>query len=250
MQNIKQIAWDSIFLGLVLSAGYALNRLIIYILTKYFGLSFQMYNMRTSSALEMIQKIPQELIEAFQAVGNIYEDLGIFYAFFILVICGGALIKIIKDCPNKLIAVLMICGLALATRVAYIVSANAWYAKFRIGYWTFLGLSAVSLSILLNIKHQIAKNLMFGLSLLTLFCFVRTDFEIEKIVAYKFNIERLYHRRIEARFFAHPNFDINGSYATLNFGYPDFLSHVCIDGCPKFNNEILDKTKERMQCMS
>jgi hypothetical protein len=83
---------------------------------------------------------------------------------------------------------------------------------------------------------------MFGLSMLTLFCFIRTDFEIEKIVTYKFNLERLYHKRIETRFFDYPNFNINGSYATLNFGYPDFMKHVCADGCPSFNNEILDNT--------
>ena len=241
-QNVRQILKDGAFLCSALGAGYIVNRLMTNALTTYFGLSFQMYNMRTSSALEMMQKIPQEFVKAFQAVGNTHEDLGLFYAFFMTIICVGSLIKIIKDSPNKFIAIAMMLALALATRVAYIVSANAWYAKFRIGYWTFLGLSAVSLSILLNIKHRIVKNLMFGLSLWALFCFIRTDFEIEKTVFYKFNLERMYHKRVEERFFDHSTFNVNGCYATLNFGYPDFMKHVCADGCPNFNNEILDNT--------
>lgn len=239
-QTIKQITIDGVFLGSALTLGYSINRFIIYTLTTYFGINFQMYNMRTSSVLEMIQKIPQEFINAFCAISESYQDLGLYYTFFMLTISIGAVIKTIKNSPNKSVAILLICGLAIATRVAYIVSANAWYAKFRIGYWAFLGLSAVSLSILLNAKKQIIKNLIFGLSVLTLFCFIRTDFEIEKTLFYKFNLERLYHKRLENRFFEHQNFNIKGSYATLNFGYPDFLTHVCIDGCPNFNNEILD----------
>lgn len=241
-QNIKQIISDSVFLGSALAIGYAINRLIIYILTAYFGINFEMYNMRTSSLLEMLQKIPQEFLNTFTDIIESYQDLGIYYTFFIVTICIGASIKIIKDSPKKIVAVIGICGLVLASRVAYLVSANAWFAKFRIGYWAFLGLSAVALSILLNIKHQIIKNLMFALSLLTVFYFIRLDFEIEKIVSYKFNLERIYHKHIEERFFDYPKFDINGSYATLNFGYPDFMLHVCLDGCPNFNNEILDST--------
>jgi len=241
-QTLKQIIIDSAFLGSALALGFVINRLIIYILTAYLGLNFDMYNMRTSSLFEMVQKIPQELLNAFIDIIESHQDLGIYYTFFIVAICIGLFTKIIKDCPNKVAAAIGICGLILASRVAYLVSANAWYAKFRIGYWTFFGLSAVALSILLNAKQQIVKNLIFGLSLLTLFYFIRTDFEIEKTVFYKFNLERIYHKRIEERFFDYPKFDINGSYATLNFGYPDFLSHVCLDGCPNFNNEILDNT--------
>ena len=241
-QNIRQIIADGMFLGSALALGFAINRFIIHALTTYLGISFDMYNMRTSPALEMVQKVPQEFLYGMQSIAEIYQDLGPFYAFFMLTICLGATVQIIKTIPNKIIAILGICTIILASRVAYLVSANAEYAKFRIGYWIFLGLSAVSLSILLNIKNQMAKNLMFALSLLTLCCFIKTDFEIEKIVSYKFNLERLYHKRIEARFFYQPNFDINGNYATLNFGYPNFLSHVCLDGCPNFNNEILDNT--------
>jgi hypothetical protein len=198
--------------------------------------------MRTSSLFEMVQKIPQELLNAFIDIIESHQDLGTYYTFFIVAICIGSFTKIIKDSPNKVAAVIGVCGLILASRVAYLVSANAWYAKFRIGYWAFFGLSAVALSILLNAKQQIVKNLIFGLSLLTLFYFIRTDFEIEKTVSYKFNLERIYHKHIEERFFDYPKFDINGSYATLNFGYPDFLSHVCLNGCQNFNNEILDNT--------
>ena len=241
-QNLRQIITDSAFLASTLALGYAINRLIVHMLTLHFGLDFQMYNMRTSSFAEMLQKIPQELLKAFQEIGTVYQDLGLFYAFFVLTICIWALIKIIKDSPNKFIAMLMVCCLVLATHVAYLVSANAWYAKFRIGYWAFLGLSAVALSILLSIKHRIAKNLMFGFSLLALLCFIKTDFNIQKMMFYKFNLERLYHKRIEERFFDYPLFNLDGSYATLNFGYHDFLPHICGDGCSNFNNEILDNT--------
>ena len=241
-QSIKQIMSDAIFLGSALALGFVINRFIIYILTIYLGISFEMYNMRTSPVLEIVQKIPQEFLYGMQSIAGIYQDLGSFYAFFMLIICIGATIQIIRTFPNKTIAIFGICMIILASRVAYLISANAEYAKFRIGYWIFLGLSAVSLSILLNIKHQIVKNLMFALSLVALFCFIKTDFEIEKKVSYTFNLERLYHKRVEERLFYQPNFDINGSYATLNFGYPDFLSHVCSDGCPNFNNEILDNT--------
>jgi hypothetical protein len=227
---------------MALGLGYGINRLIIYILTTYVGFRFQMYNMRTSPFADIIRKIPQEFLNAFQAIWETYIELGIFYTLFISIICVGAIIHIIRIVPNKLVGIIMICSLALATRVAYLISANAWLAEFRIGYWAFLGLSAVALSILFSVKEKAIKNMMFALSMIAIFNFANTDYEIQKAVSYKFNIERLFQKRVEERLFYYPQFDIKGAYATLAFSYPNFKAHVCLDGCPNFDNEILDNT--------
>ena len=241
-QNITQILGDSIFLGLALLIGYGINRLIVHFLTVYMGFRFQMYNMRTSSLMDIIQKIPQEILRAFQSLGDVYSDLGAFYAVFISIICFGAILWILQTVPNKLIGLVMILCLMLATRIAYLISANAWYAGFRIGYWSFLGLSAVALSILFNINNRAIKNIMFALSVVAIFVFAKSDYEIEKTVFYKFRIERLFQKRVGERISLQPQFKIKANYAALAFSYPDFKTQVCPKGCPNLNNEILDDT--------
>ena len=239
-QSFKQVLSDGLLMGVSAVCGLAASQLIIYVLKRSGNVVFQMYNVRTNSVTEMIEKIPQAFFGFFSSIIDISQYLGWFYAFITIIFCFGASFLILKNISNKIIGFMMLSILFLVARVSYIVSPSAEVASFRIDYWYFMAIVAVSISVFMQSRRQWLKNLVFAMSLITLIVFIRTDYEIQKVALYKFKVERLFHKRLEENIVLHPNFDIKGGYGSLNFGYPDFFSHVCKNNCQNYRNEVLD----------
>ncbi|MCM1322693.1 MAG: glucosyltransferase domain-containing protein [Acetobacter sp.] len=240
--ELKDIFKACLFLGGQFLLAYAVTRGIWKYLTDQGVLNTQMYNLQMRHFNELPEQILKELVAPLKNIGFFYQTLGIQYAMFYAGILGTAVFKMFYLSKNKMIVLLGIGGLFLASRLSFLLSASAYLAEFRVAYWGQLGILIVAMCFLFDTERQWQRNLLFASGFFFLFLFVRTDYDIQKVQYLKFRAERLYHTRLLERIFFHPNFDVTRSYVSLSVGYPNFKEHICGERCSQFDNEVLSYT--------
>lgn len=241
-QTLREVFFNGILFLLQLGCSLVCYRLFFIFLKQKGYLNPQMYNIQISSFTDVFGKILTEIVNSVNSIFFLYQSFGGQYSLFYGIVFLPVVVWIFGVVRNKFVALIMICGLLLASRISFVIAENAHSASFRVGYWGIYGVVCFSLAVLLKMKNRCVCNCVFVGSIIFAFLFVRTDYEIQKVLGLGFKTERLYQKRLEERLFFHPEFDIDRQYVTLNLGYPDFRRRFCADGFCFFNNDLLAST--------
>ena len=241
-QSFKEIIFNGLFLLGQLLLAYTIYRGIFLYLGKIGALNTKMYNVVMRDVVDIFRQIVTEVVAPISVIPQIAKSTGAFYTILYCLLMGSGLGIIFYLAPNRFIAFLLVCGLFLASRIAFLLSASAYSAAFRVTWWGEIGLMLSFLAILLQVKKQWVRNLIYLGCVLFCISFIKTDSEIQKVQWLAFNGENLFHKRVKERLFSYPQFDFKRHYITLNIGYPDFHRQFCYKNCQGFNNELLDST--------
>ena len=237
-ENIKETLF---YISQLFFAGI-LYKLMISYLTGLGAVNTLMYNTSLKSIKDIFLSLFSEPLTYFTRINEQYQTLSISYILLLYIPLFTAIVITIKHAQNKIWVFLLIYALIAASRLPFVLSDNAHLASFRITWWGQTALITFGLSVIFKTKKTWLKNIIFMVSALLLFIFIRTDFSLQKTQYLTFRSERLFQKRVAERLFSLPDFDINQKYATLNLGYPDFSHHFCIPDCHGFDNELLSHT--------
>lgn len=241
----KQTIKEAIFCGLFfigqLGLGYLGYKFIFHVLLTRGYLDAEWYNLQLRSIGEMIEVVPLELWRSFSQLFHFYHFMDWAYCLPLAAGCFAAIGLFIKNAAHKVVAVVGVVMLFLASRFAFIVSASSSLAVFRCEYWGRMGLYVFAFSVLSQINRREVKNFLFILGIFVLWAFAKTDFEIEKVRYLSFKAERLYHTRLVERVTQDKNFDIHGKYLSLAFGGTEFGLRYYDAGYVNKEGELLGK---------
>lgn len=237
--QIKEIFRNVVFFCGQVGSAFAVYHVILGWLRKVGALNTEMYNLQVYSMIDIFKQIGVELVAPITNVSYFYGVLGVWYTVFYTIILGWAIFKFFSLSKNRMMTLILVAGLFLASRLPFLLSSNAYLGEFRVAYWGQSGLLIVAMYWLFSFKVQWVRNL----SLIFLFIFIQTDYDIQKIQYFMFKSERLFHNRLLERISLNPNLKAEKAYYTLNIGYPDFRGHFCLgDICARFDNDLLDNT--------
>lgn len=177
-----------------------------------------MYNLAINTPQEIAHQLPKELFQSISQLFHPYTFLDAAYCILLAFIFMVALIITYKKAQNKLIYIILVLGLCVATRYAFILSARPDMAIVRLEYWGRLGLYAFALSILLRQNKQWMKNLVLLWAIIILSLFIKTDFEIQKVQYLGFAAGKKHQSRIQENILIHPAFELKPKYISYTFG--------------------------------
>ena len=241
-QNFKEIIYNGLFFAGIFCATFGIYKFFQNMLIYGKFLNPIMYNVSVRSFEDIVLQVPAELKAFPMFFVNMYKSLKGVYVLFFGLVLTGAVCYVFCLAKNKIVIVLFLIALFLTSRFTFILSASAYGAQFRVGWWGNVGVITVCLAVLFQCKNKCVQNLVILMCCLFLVSFVRTDFEIQKVRYLGFWGERLFQKRVGNRLADYPLFDIDKTYVTLNLGYPDLHRHFCYNDCYGFNNELLDAT--------
>ena len=241
-ENFKEIICKACFFLGQLCVAYISYKCMYVYLEKIGYLNSMMYNLAVRDIRGVLQQVFVEIVFPFIRFSEIFSSLGFTYVVFFYALCVFAVSYILFMARNRVVALLLIVGLLLASRIAFLLSNSAYLATFRVSWWGQVGLISVFLALLVHQNKMWVRNLSFMIIAFFISSFITTDYEIQKVQFLSFKSERLFQKRVEERLFSYSNFNLNEDYVTLSLGYPGFHQRFCYKNCQGFNNEVLDST--------
>jgi len=242
LYGFRKLVNEGLFFCGQLVSAFLVYKVILAYLVSVNMVNTGMYNLSTYTVWEVLRHVPIELWASFTFLRDLQRFFGNMYLLFFAILFSVGLGIIIFKAKNKIIAIALIITLLLASRLSFLLAGASYIAYFRVCLWGELGLFFVFLAFLLRENTKVVRNFLFVCGIIFCSCFLRTDFEIQKVQWLGFYSERLFHKRVDEKLFSYPKFDLNNHYMVLNFGYPKLHHHFCYDGCKGFNNDVLDNT--------
>ena len=169
------------FAGQIICAGLA-YKLIYKQMINMHLINQDMYNIQLKSLREVVESLPLEVINSISQMFERFSFMGWWYVLVLFVLVAIAVVGTVGKCEQKSLAVLMILGMFLVSRFAFIVAARTDVSPFRLVYWGRLGIYVFALSFLFREKKVWVRNISFLALSVVLYCFSITDFEIQKIM--------------------------------------------------------------------
>ncbi len=244
-ESFRDVVLKSLYFIGQLGVGYVLFKGIIWWLASNEFLDLEMYNVKIDDLSVIFRKIPVELMNSVKNLFLLKSELGVSGAVFLVITILGSSVRAIIKAKNKVLVVLLLLGMFLASRFMFIVSSSG-VAAYRGGYWGVLGLVVFSL-VFLNLKtDKWFRNCMYVLEVVFLIIFMHTNFEMQKTMNFIFKAESKFHERLKARVENHNRFDNDYSYMSLSLGEANYSQHFCENGCEGFDNEVLSSTTMNM----
>ena len=245
-ENFRSVVVKSLYFMGQFGVGYVLFKAVVFVLVKNVFLDFGMYNVKVNDFSVILRKIPVELVNSVVSLFKFKSELGVSGCVFLVITILGSSARAIIQAKNKILVVLLLLGMFLASRFMFIFSPSSEIASFRGGYWGVLGLVVFSLAFL-NLKtDKWFRNCMYVFEVLFLIIFMRTNFEMQKTMNFIFKSEIKFHERLKTRLENHNKFNNDYSYITLSLGNPYYPKHFCENGCEGFDNEVLSSTTMNM----
>ena len=189
----------------------------------------EMYNLTIRKPQEIAYQLPKEILRSISQNFHLYTFLDIPYCTLLFATFLAAIIITYRQAQNKPIYIILVLGLCVASRYAFILSSYADIAAVRLEYWGRLGLYLFALSILLNQTKQWIKNIVLIWALIMLSLFIKTDFEIQKVQYLGFTAGRKYQQRLVENLIAQDKFRQEKKYISLTFGNPSFRERYIND---------------------
>ena len=91
-------------------------------------LNSMMYNLAVRDIRGVLQQVFVEIVFPFIRFSEIFSSLGFTYVVFFYALCVFAVSYILFMARNRVVALLLIVGLLLASRIAFLLSNSAYLA--------------------------------------------------------------------------------------------------------------------------
>ena len=228
-ENFKQIVGQGLAFAGVVIGGYACFRGMYNVLAHFNKINFGMYNIATKGAADLLRGIPYESLQTVLQLFHFNTFIELSYclltAFLVFLGCWAVFLEKKK----KLVLLLLVVGVFLASRVSFFIGANATSYFVRLEYFARLGLSIFALAVLMRSQKKIVRNVLIFSMIWLFFVFVKADFEIQKIQYFGFKAARQYQQRLVERIVLKKEFEFKDKYIALTFGNPSFRNRYLED---------------------
>ena len=228
-ENIKIIIYKFLYFFAVFGVAIFVYKMICAYLIKMQMVNLDMYNIKMRGALDMIKSIPYELKMSVWQFFEMFSFMKQGYVLGLSSIVALGMYVVIKKAKNKWFTGMLILGMLIASRFAFLVSLHPEYAVYRLMYWGRLGVYIVFLAVLMKQKDIWVKNVLGMLLVFIMSLFVVSNLEIQKVQNMGFISGRLYQKRLLDTVLYNDNFKFDGDYISLNFGQPNFRSRFYKD---------------------
>lgn len=227
-EKTKDVILRMIYLGVLVLISAIVYKLIYgYLLERQF-INTDMYNIKIKPVKKFVFDLPIELWRGFSQLFFVFSFMGLGYLIPLVLIVLLSVGSVFAKATNKVVIVILIMSLFLASRFAFAVSGYPEFAVFRLMYWGRLGLYVFGMVVLL--KEKLAKrNILFVLMCFLFVKMIMINFEIQKVQNLGFIAGRLYQKRLINTVMMNKNYDMNDEYISFSFGQPNFRERFYSD---------------------
>ncbi len=225
-EDIREIIKAYAYLGGQLVLAFVGFKITFNLLERYKFIQMDMYNIKMRGLGEIIANIPAEAVRSVSQFFNVYSFLEWDYSalLFLPIIAAVCLLYSVRG-KNGLILSLLLIGMCLSSRFAFLVSPRSEVSAVRLEYFGRVGLYIFALAVIARQQRQCWKNLFLAWAFCVMVLFIRTDFEIQKVQFLSFGSGRKYQARLIDRLVSHPKFVNEKKYISFSFGNPKFQTH-------------------------
>lgn len=229
-ESFREVIKKCVYLGGQFILGFVGFKIVYVILKRNHFLNLDMYNIKMRGWPEIFFNIPTELVKSVGQMFDVQTFLGWNYCILLFIPIVAAIFLLYYRCDkNRIILSLLVIGVLLSSRFAFLVAERSEIGFFRMEYFGRLGLGVFALAILGRMRSLCVQNLYLLWGVVTLLLFIRSDFYLQKVQLFGFQTGRKYQARVVDRIVQHPNFEMKEKYITFSFGYPNFREHFYED---------------------
>jgi len=217
------------FGGQILLGGLGF-KIIYYFLRHYHLVNLKVYNIQMRAWSDVLANVPIELVNSVCQLFHFQTFMAVEYSLLLFIPLVIAVFRLFSFCQrNLLILCILLLGVFLSSRFAFLIGENAEKSLVRLEYFGRLGLLVFAMGVLGREKQRVWRNFWLGWWCIALISFIKADLEIQKIQALGFTAGRNFQARLGDKIVSHPSFDMQPKYIAYSFGYPNFRTHYYSD---------------------